>query len=128
MPVKFAPQLHIPNGITDVSFYEKALGAVEVRRFSDDDGTIHVVEFKIGDVLFHLHEQKTGSNTLCPAELNGAYTTTIGLFVDDVDAVIVNAVAAGADLASPAQDYEYGYRQGQFIDPFGHRWEISKMI
>jgi PhnB protein len=27
---------------------------------------------------------------------------------------------------SPVQDYEYGYRQGEIIDPFGHRWVLQK--
>ncbi|MEP7254545.1 MAG: hypothetical protein ABI666_02160, partial [Ferruginibacter sp.] len=53
----FAPQLYIPNGVTDTSFYEKAFGAVELRRFTNDDSSIHVVEFSIDGNLFHLHEQ-----------------------------------------------------------------------
>lgn len=52
----FAPQLYIPKGITDISFYEKAFGAVELRRFSNDDGSIHVSELSINGALFHLHE------------------------------------------------------------------------
>jgi PhnB protein len=38
------------------------------------------------------------------------------------------AVAAGATVTHPAQDYDYGYRQGEFIDPFGHYWLIEKKI
>jgi len=29
---------------------------------------------------------------------------------------------------SPAKDYEYGYRQGEIKDPFGHHWLIEKEI
>jgi PhnB protein len=39
-----------------------------------------------------------------------------------------NAVAAGATVTQPAKDYEYGYRQGEFQDPFGHLWLIEKKI
>jgi PhnB protein len=53
---------------------------------------------------------------------------TVGLFVDDVDAVMAKALQAGATITSPAQDYFYGYRQGGFIDPFGHQWQIEKDI
>jgi PhnB protein len=52
----FAPELFINNGIKDISFYEAAFGAIELRRFSNDDGTIHVAELSIHGALFHLHE------------------------------------------------------------------------
>jgi PhnB protein len=120
----FAPELTIENGITDVDFYKKAFGAIEVRRFSNDDGSIHVSEMEIDGALFHLHEV-TSVFSSSPIRLAGT-TVTIGLFVKDVDAVIAKALEAGATLKSPAQDYEYGYRQGQIVDPHGHRWQIQK--
>src|SRR5688572_1144337 len=123
----FAPQLFIPNGIKDVGFYSRALGAVEVRRFSNDDGTIHVVELSIDGNIFHLHEQKRSANQLDPATCRGT-TVMIGLFTDDVDKIMHNAAAAGATITNPAKDYDYGYRQGEFKDPFGHRWLIEKKI
>jgi len=36
------------------------------------------------------------------------------------------AIEAGGTLASPVQDFEYGFRQGEITDPFGHRWQIQK--
>jgi PhnB protein len=38
------------------------------------------------------------------------------------------AIAAGATVISPAQSYEYGYRQGEIKDPFGHHWMIEMKI
>jgi len=38
------------------------------------------------------------------------------------------ALAAGAILVSPAQSYNYGYRQGEVKDPFGHLWMIEQKI
>ena len=123
----FAPQLYIRNGVTDISFYEKAFGAVELRRFSNDDGSIHVAELSINGNLFHLHEQSIKKNQFSPEKINGT-TTLIGLFVPDVDVVMNSALAAGATLISPAQDYDYGYRQGDIKDPFGHVWMIEMKI
>jgi len=123
----FAPQLYIPNGITDISFYEKAFGATELRRFSNDDGTIHVCELSIAGTLFHLHEETSRVNLFSPKRLNGT-TVLIGLFVEDVDAVMNKAIEAGGELISPAQSYDYGYRQGQIKDPFGHLWMIEMEI
>jgi PhnB protein len=123
----FAPQLAIPHGVTDISFYIKALGAVELRRFSNDDDSIHVSELSIEGTLFHLHEETERTAVLCPDTAKST-SVTIGLFVDDVHAVMESARQAGATVASEVTDWDYGYRQGDFIDPFGHRWMIEKAI
>ena len=120
----FAPELIIDNGVKDISFYEKAFGATEQRRFSNDDGSIHVVELSIGGAIFHLHELTAKQYFFSPGKNNGT-TVCIGLFVPDVDAVMNNAIKAGAAEINPAQDYEYGYRQGKIRDPFGHYWQIQ---
>ena len=48
--------------------------------------------------------------------------------VTNVDVVIASALAAGAVELSPATDYDYGYRQGEIKDPFGHHWLIEAVI
>jgi len=123
----FAPQLFINNGVKDISFYEKAFGAIELRRFANDDESIHVSELSIQGTIFHLHEVTAKPDFFSPKKHNGT-TILIGLFVLDVDSVMNNAIKAGATEISPAKDYEYGYRQGQFKDPFGHYWLIQKRI
>lgn len=123
----FAPQLYIKPGVTDISFYEKAFGAIELRRFSNDDGSIHVAELTIGEALFHIHEEKLIAGQFNPQGINGT-TILIGLFVPKVDEVISKAIAAGATLVSPAESYDYGYRQGEIKDPFGHVWMIEMKI
>lgn len=123
----FAPQLFIPNGVTDISFYAKAFGAIEQLCFRNDDGSIHVAELSIHGAIFHLHEVTAKPQFFTPGKYQGT-TTLIGLFVPDVDAVMKSAVAAGAIEISPAKTYEYGYRQGEIQDPFGHFWLIEKKI
>jgi PhnB protein len=123
----FAPQLVIRRGTTDIDFYRKAFGAAELRRWLNDDGTIHVAELSIDGALFHLHEQVHHDKRFNPDQYKGT-TVLLGLFVPDVDAVMKSAIAAGAEELSPAQDYEYGYRQGVIKDPFGHHWMIEKKI
>jgi PhnB protein len=123
----FAPQLFIPSGVTDISFYFKAFGAVEINSFQNDDGSIHVAELSIDGTIFHLHEERPAKGQFEPNKINGV-TTLIGLFVQDVDTVINKALQAGATLLTPAQDYDYGYRQGNIRDPFGHQWMIEMKI
>ena len=122
----FAPQLFLNNGVKDISFYAKAFGATENLCFRNDDGSIHVAELSINGTIFHLHEV-TKQYFFSPEKYNGT-TAIIGLFVSDVDAVMNTAIEAGAIEVSPAKDYEYGYRQGEIKDPFGHLWLIQKKI
>lgn len=123
----FAPQLFISSGLRDVDFYINGLGAEELRRFTNDDGTLHVAELSINGALFHVHEEKPQGGELDPIKTGGV-TALIGLFVDDVHATVEKALVAGATLVNPAQDYDYGYRQAEIKDPFGHVWLIEKEI
>jgi PhnB protein len=123
----FAPELFIANGVKDISFYIKAFGAVELRRFSNDDGSIHVSELSIGDALFHLHEVTAKKYFQDPGKIGGT-SVCVGLFVENVDEVMKKAIEAGADEINPATSYDYGYRQGLIKDPFGHYWQIQQKI
>ena len=123
----FAPELYINNGVRDISFYKNAFGATENLCFTNDDGSIHVVELSIDEAIFHIHEITAKQYFFSPDKNNGT-TTCIGLFVSDVDEVMANAIKAGAIEINPAQDYDYGYRQGTIKDPFGHYWQIQKKI
>lgn len=120
----FAPELHIPNGTTEIDFY-KRFGATENFCFRNDDGSIHVAELEINGAIFHVHE--TMRDALEPISAKGV-TAIIGLFVPDVEEVMQNAIRAGATEINPTTDHDYGYRQGMFKDPFGHYWQIQKKI
>jgi len=119
--------LAISSGTMDIDFYKHAFGAIELRRWSNDDGSVHVAELEIEGALFHLHEENPGKGSFSPLRHKGV-STTIGLMVADVDAFMARAIAAGARELSPAQSYDYGYRQGEIEDLFGHRWLIQMKI
>ena len=123
----FAPQLYIQAGSYDTSFYEKAFNAVELRRFTNEDGSIHVAELSIDGAIFQVHEEKPGAGRLSPEGISGT-TVLVGLFVPDVDKTMAQALEAGAILVTPVQDYDYGYRQAELKDPFGHTWMIEQAI
>ncbi len=110
-----------------MEFYKKAFQAVELRRFSNSDGSVHVAEMEIDGAMFHIHEEVTRHSQLSPETVN-AVTALIGIFVPDPDTMVKNALAAGGKLTSPLQDYDYGYRQGVVTDPSGHQWLIQKRI
>jgi PhnB protein len=123
----FAPQLALRNVLAGVEFYKVAFGAIELRRFANPDGSLHVAEMAIDGALFHLHEEVPRTGEFGPETLKGT-SVVLGLFVNDPAAVVRRAVAAGARESSPVRDYDYGYRQGTVIDPAGHHWLIQKKI
>ena len=126
-PTFFAPHLTLRNVLVGLEFYKAAFGAVELRRWSNPDGSVHVAEMSINGALFHLHEEMPGSVEMSPETLKGT-SSAIGLFVPDPAATVRSAVAAGGKEMKPVQDYDYGYRQGTVMDPTGHVWLIQKKI
>ncbi len=126
-PTFFAPHLAIKIVKPAMEFYQKAFDAKELRRFSNSDGSVHVAEMEINGALFHLHEESLHNNQVSP-ETARVTTMLIGLFTPDPDKLFQQAVALGARIVSPIQDFDYGYRQGVVEDPFGHHWLIQKKI
>jgi PhnB protein len=126
-PTFFAPHLTVRNVLAELEFCKAAFGAVELRRWSNPDGSVHVAELSINDALFHLHEEMPGDKEKSPETLRGT-TSAIGLFVPDPAGTVKRAVAAGGRETNPVKDYDYGYRQGTVTDPSGHVWLIQKKI
>jgi PhnB protein len=123
----FAPQLMLIHVLSGIEFYKKAFRARELRRWNNADGSVHVAEITIGEALFHLHEEVPAKGQLSPETVKST-TVLIGLFVDDPHECFHNAIKQGAREISPVKDYDYGYRQGIVVDPFGHQWLIQKKI
>jgi PhnB protein len=125
--ITFVPVLSIGHGVMNIEFYKDAFGAIELWRINNPDGSVHVAAFSINEATFRLHEESNDGRNLSPDKA-GCTTVTIGLSVEDVHAVVAKAVTAGANVLSPVTDYEYGYRQGEIKDPFGHHWLIEKLL
>jgi PhnB protein len=71
-----------------------------------------------------LTEESPELGALSPKTIGGS-PVSIHLYVEDVDAVVANAVAAGASLTRPVANQFYGDRVGGVTDPFGHRWFVA---
>jgi PhnB protein len=118
------PELWVERAREAVAFYQAAFGARLVHCVGDDDNI--VAQLAVGDASFWVSAADARSGRLSPADRNGATSRTL-LVVDDPDAVVQTAVAAGANAPSPVGD-EHGWRIGRITDPFGHEWEIGKPV
>jgi PhnB protein len=118
------PHLVCAGAGAAVDFYVKAFGAHEVARLPGPDGKIMHAEIKIGDSHVMLADEFPQCGSMSPKTLKGT-PVTIHLYVKDADAVIQQAVAAGATVVMPAQDMFWGDRYGIVQDPFGHQWSVA---
>jgi PhnB protein len=50
------------------------------------------------------------------------------VYVEDVDATVERAVAAGARILMPVTDQFWGDRTAWIVDPAGHVWTIATRI
>src|SRR5580693_8153270 len=117
-------QLSVRNGRAAVEFYRAVFGAVEVYRFGGTDDLSEVVaQLAVGDSLFWVEDESPPDGNFSPETAGGA-TARMLLIVDDPEAVLARAVAAGASQVSAVGE-EHGWQLGRIDDPFGHRWEIG---
>lgn len=110
-----------------IAFYAEVFGATEKFRLNDPGGRIGHVELDFGDTTLMLCEEYPEYGIRAPDPEAGT-SVTLHAHVDDADAVIERALAAGATLLMPARDQFYGERSGVFRDPFGHRWNVGHSI
>jgi PhnB protein len=119
------PHLVCDGAAAAIDFYKKAFNAVEQGRLPGPGGKLMHAAVKIGDsTLMLVDEMPECTGALGPKKLNGS-PVTIHLYVDDVDATVAQAVAAGAKVTMPVADMFWGDRYGQLEDPFGHRWSVA---
>jgi uncharacterized glyoxalase superfamily protein PhnB len=62
-----------------------------------------------------------------PRQLDGTYGA-IYLHLDDVDRLWDRAVRVGATVVRPLANVFWGERDGQILDPFGHRWGLTQHV
>jgi PhnB protein len=117
------PYLKIKGAAKALDFYKQAFGAVELFRMADGDRIGHA-EIKIGDSHVMLADEYPERGIRGPQSLGGS-AVGLMLYVEDVDAVVDRAVAAGATLERPVADQFYGDRTGGIVDPFWHQWYIA---
>jgi PhnB protein len=118
------PYLIIKGAGDAIEFYKKAFGATELLRFAMPDGQIGHAEIKIGDSPIMMADEHPQMGYRSPQSLGGS-PVSIMIYVEDVDAVFNQAIAAGAKSKEAVQDKFYGDRAGSLEDPFGHVWHVA---
>jgi PhnB protein len=122
-----SPYLIVADGGAAIAFYQNVFAAKLRMRLDGPGGKIGHAELEIGDSLIMLADEHREMGALAPPTVGG---TPVGLhlYLENVDAVVQKAVAAGATLKRPVENQFYGDRLGSIVDPFGHLWHISTHV
>lgn len=123
----------IPDGYHSITPYLVVDGAEKIVRFMKEafgaqplfepmmrpDGKIMHAELKIGNSVVMISEA---------SERAQPTSTTLYLYVPNVDAVYQKAVKAGATAEMEPANQFYGDRSGGVRDPAGNRWYIGTHV
>jgi PhnB protein len=121
------PYLTVRGAAAAIDFYTEVLGATETVRMAQADGKIAHAEVTLGDSIIMLADEVPEFGNTSPQTLGGS-PVTISVYVEDVDAVFERALEKGATPIRKVEDQFYGDRQGQFEDPFGHKWSVASRV
>lgn len=119
----------ITLGVTDLEratrFYRDGLGLPEYE-FEGSSITFFALEGTwLALYPFESLAEDIGITPIRGAEFGGITLAHNVGSKQEVDDVLEQAVAAGADLVKPAQEAFWGGYSGYFKDPDGHVWEVA---
>jgi uncharacterized glyoxalase superfamily protein PhnB len=118
------PHLVCAGAAEAIEFYKKAFDAVEEVRMPAPNGKLMHARIRICGSAVMLVDEMPEWGALGPKTLKGS-PVTIHLYVEDVDAFVKQAAAAGAKVTMPPADMFWGDRYGVLEDPFGHHWSVA---
>jgi PhnB protein len=112
---RIVPVIRVGDVRAAVDWYSSVLGLVEHVRI----GQSHRAQLGVPGVQAELvvAESREDSGKI-----------EVMIKVEDVDAVLAAALAAGANEAVGPHDWEYGERQASFVDPFGQVWMLTQTL
>lgn len=107
-----------PDVRTAVAWLESALGLSERVRI----GEAHRAQLAFGSAAVIVADER--GDRAGPG--GGHVSHSVLLRVDDVNAVTERVREQGARVLMEPTSFEYGERQSEIEDPFGHRWTLSQ--
>ncbi len=122
------PYLVVREATAAIEFYKNAFNAREIMRSTcENSQRILNAKLRIGDSMIMLNDEFPECG--CHAPSTGLPSSiTIHLYVENVDEVFDQAVAAGAIVSMAPENTFWGDRFAQIKDPFGHKWSIATHV
>src|SRR5258705_4421748 len=114
------PHITVRDAAGAIEFYKKALNAELLNDARTPDGRIMDATLRIGDSVIMLNDEfPEWGGQLAPRSEAAGYM--VHIYVDNVDALFNQAVAAGATAKMAPMDPFSGGRYGTIVAPYGVR-------
>ena len=121
------PRLFCRDPGAEVEFCATAFGAVEVIRRPGADGKTAHALVTIGPAMVMIESEWPGVANRAPLP-DGSSPVVLYVYVENVDATVTRAEAAGATILMPPTNQFWGDRTAWFVDPSGHVWTAATRI
>jgi len=126
-PAKITVHIVVAGAAQAAEWYSDVLGAEERSRVVLPDGRLIHLELWFGSSAVMVADEFPEHGALSPTT-TGCTSAVLYVRTDDVDALWARAIDGGAQVARPLADSFWGEREGQIVDPFGHRWGLSEHV
>lgn len=121
------PRLFCRDPAAQIEFCKTVFGAVEGVRRPGADGKVAHAMITIGPAMVMIESEWPQLANRAPST-DGSSPVVLYVYVEDVDATVERAVAAGARILMPVTDQFWGDRTAWIVDPAGHVWTIATRI
>jgi predicted enzyme related to lactoylglutathione lyase len=114
------PIISTPDPARLQTFYERLLGAVELRRYPEK-GPVFFIGLKLGDSELGLVNEEA-------TDLDAPQRILLSVDVEDVNGLLDRVEAAGGQVRGPSNDMPWGQRVAHIRDPDGNMVNLTQTI
>ena len=123
----FMPMLVCRDVAAEIEFCKAAFGAVDTLRRPGPDGNVAHAVVTIRGAMIMIEAEWPTLASRAP-QPDGSSPVVLYVYLENVDAVVERAVAAGASVLSQPTNQFWGDCTARIVDPSGHVWIVSTRI
>lgn len=105
-----------------------AFGFREIFSVPETGQFVRHAQLSLGTSLIMLGSSRDEEAGMKSPRTLGAATQALYVYVPDVDAHFESARLAGAEITTPPQSTDFGFREYHVLDPEGHIWTFGTYL
>jgi uncharacterized glyoxalase superfamily protein PhnB len=130
---QLSPSLFYDDPAAAIDWLCRAFGFSVRLKVEGPNGEIEHSELVYGNALVMVSDAKRRESNASPKSVGGMNTQSLFLYVEDIEAHLARARAAGATILTELKDSDYGEeywadRSYEARDPEGHRYWFSQRM
>ena len=124
----FFPGMRYADAPAAIDWLEKAFGFQRQVVYPGPDGTVAHAQLIFNGGMIMLGSYKEDVSQYKTPRQAGVVTQAVYVYVPDIDTQFARAKAAGAEIAVPLKDTDYGSREYSARDLEGHLWHFGTYL